>query len=93
MSTPTNFTVEQRGDMSRFVAPIGVGTQDPGPVGFFGTTPAAQRTGTVLAAIATTAATSTSPFGFTSAQANAIIATLNEVRATLILYGLHTGAA
>lgn len=83
--------------------------------GFHGAAKTAQRTGatqaavtnTVGAAVAATAATSTVPFGFAEAQANAIVtnvnalrvdviannALLNELRAALVEKGLIKGAA
>lgn len=47
-------------------------------VGLFGKTPVVQQT--AITAVATTAATSTTPFGFTEAQANAIIAGINQAK-------------
>ena len=51
-------------------------------VGFHGSTPSTQRSGSAQDAVVDTAATSTTPFGYTEAQANAILALLNELRAT-----------
>lgn len=62
-------------------------------VGFYGATPIAQRAGAAQAAVATTAATSTSPFGFAEAQANAIVTLVNELRAALVAAGIIKGAA
>lgn len=57
-------------------------------IGFWGATPSAQVAFTA-AAIATTAASSAAgSFSFTSAQANGIIALLNEVRAAMVSMGL-----
>lgn len=61
-------------------------------VGFHGATPSAQRAGAAQAAVATTGA-STSAYGFTEAQANALVALVNEMRATLVEKGLMKGAA
>jgi len=47
-------------------------------IGFYGTTPAVQ---TLVGSIATTAPTSTSPFGFTSAQAVSILAAVRAIQA------------
>lgn len=58
-----------------------------------GTKPVGIRAGAAQAAVTTTAATSTSPFGFTEAQANATITLVNELRAALIACGIITGAA
>lgn len=60
---------------------------------FLGSTPVVQRVGAAGAAVATTAATSSTPFGFSEAQANAIVALVNELRATMVAVGLHKGAA
>lgn len=58
--------------------------------GFFGlATPIVQPTG--VTAVATTASTSTSPFGFTTAaQADAIVAAVNQFRTILNSLGLST---
>jgi UDP-N-acetyl-D-mannosaminuronic acid transferase (WecB/TagA/CpsF family) len=62
-------------------------------IGFYGGTPVAQRSGadqtavstTVGGAVATTAATATSPFGYTTAaQADAIVANVNALRADVL---------
>lgn len=60
---------------------------------FLGSTPVVQRVGAAGAAVATTAATSSTPFGFSEAQANAIVALVNELRATMVALGLHKGSA
>lgn len=57
-----------------------------GKVGFFGAAPTVQDaiTTTVGSAVAGTAATSTSPFGYAEAQANAIVANVNALRVDLL---------
>lgn len=62
-------------------------------IAFHGADPVAQRAGSAQAAVAATAATSTTPFGYSEAQANAIVTLLNEIRATLVEKGLMKGAA
>lgn len=63
-------------------------------IALYGATPVAQRSGAAGAAVGTTAATSTTPYGFaTSTQANAISTLLNELRATVVGLGAHKGAA
>lgn len=62
-------------------------------LGFLGATPIVQRASAAGAAVATTASTNSSPYGFSEAQANGIITLLNEVRATLVAFGLHKGSA
>lgn len=82
-----------------------VGQSTTDLVGFYGTTPIVQRSGAAQAAVATstitTAATTTSPWGFaTSTQADAIAAQVvllrtlaNENRAALVALGLIKGSA
>jgi UDP-N-acetyl-D-mannosaminuronic acid transferase (WecB/TagA/CpsF family) len=60
---------------------------------FLGSTPVVQRVGAAQAAVAATAATSTTPFGYAEAQANAIVTLLNEIRAALIAVGIIKGSA
>lgn len=63
-------------------------------VGFFGTSPIAKRGVAAQAIVTTTAATTSTPYGFsTAAQADAIVTLVNELRATLIAYGLIKGSA
>lgn len=62
-------------------------------LGFWGATPVVQRSGAAQAAVVTTAATQTSPFGYaTLGQANAIVTLVNELRAAMVLYGLIKGS-
>ncbi len=59
----------------------------------YGATPVAQRSGAAGAAVATTAATTTSPYGFsTLTQANAVVTLVNEIRAALVAYGIMKGS-
>lgn len=62
-------------------------------VGFYGASPIVQRSGSAQAAVATTAATSSTPYGYSQAQANGIVTLLNEIRATLVAAGLMKGSA
>lgn len=63
-------------------------------LGFYGTTPIAQRAGAAQAAVVTTAATQTTPYGFaTQAQADAIVALVNELRAWAVAIGFIKGSA
>lgn len=62
-------------------------------VAFHGATPVVQRAAAAQAAVATTAATSTTPFGFSEAQANALVALVNEMRAALVEKGIIKGSA
>lgn len=52
-----------------------------------------QRAGSAQAAVAATAATNSSPYGYSEAQANAIVTLLNEIRAALIEKGIIKGEA
>ena len=62
-------------------------------ISLHGAIPTVQRASASQASVATTAATSTSPFGYTSAQANGIITLVNEIRATLVEKGIMKGSA
>lgn len=55
-------------------------------IGFFGVAPTVQAaiTTTVGSAVAGTAATSATPFGYAEAQANAIVANVNALRVDLL---------
>lgn len=71
---------------------IGTGTTEK--IAFHNATPVVQRAGAAQAAVATTAATQTTPWGFsTQAQADAIVTLVNEIRAALVEKGLIKGAA
>lgn len=70
-----------------------LGQSSSDKVSFYGATPMAQRANSAQALIATTAATSTSPYGFTSTQANALIAGFNEISTLLTSLGLWKGGA
>jgi UDP-N-acetyl-D-mannosaminuronic acid transferase (WecB/TagA/CpsF family) len=70
-----------------------VGQSATDKIGFYGATPVAQRAGSAQAAVTTTAATSTTPFGYSEAQANAIVALVNEMRAALVAVGIIKGAS
>lgn len=72
---------------------LNLGRNTTDHVGFHGVTPVVQRAGAAQAAVATTAPTNSSPYGFTSAQAAAIIALVNELRAALVEKGIIKGAA
>lgn len=59
-----------------------------------GTLPVGMRASSSQAAVTTTAATSTTPYGFsTSAQADAIVTLVNEIRASLVACGIIKGSA
>lgn len=76
--------------------PLGtcLGQSASDPISFHGASPIAQRSGAAQVAVATTGATNTTPYGFTTAaQADAIVTLLNEVRATLVANGLMKGSA
>tara|TARA_R100001086_G_scaffold250077_1_gene193285 strand:- start:1989 stop:2261 length:273 start_codon:yes stop_codon:yes gene_type:complete len=62
-------------------------------VGVHGATPVAQRASADQAAVAATAATNSTPYGYSEAQANAIVTLLNEIRAALVEKGIIKGSA
>lgn len=63
-------------------------------IGFYGATPVVQPSGSSQAAVSTTAATTTTPWGFTtSTQANAIVTLVNKMRADLVTLGLIKGSS
>lgn len=70
-----------------------LGTAAAEKLGFHGATPVVQRAGAAQAAVVTTAATNSTPYGYSQAQADAIVALLNEIRATLVAKGLMKGSA
>ncbi len=63
-------------------------------IGFYGlATPIAQRTSASQAAVTTTAAQTTTPYGYsTAAQADAIVTLVNELRAALVALNLIKGS-
>jgi alpha-D-ribose 1-methylphosphonate 5-triphosphate synthase subunit PhnH len=71
-----------------------IGTATGQKLAFHNSTPVIQRAGAAQAAVATTAATQTTPWGFTTqAQPDAIVTLLNEIRAALVEKGIIKGAA
>ena len=60
-------------------------------IAFYNATPVAQRSGSAQATVPTTAPTNATPYGYSQAQATAIITLLNEIRATLVGLGLMKG--
>lgn len=62
-------------------------------VGFIGAVPVVQRASADQAALATTGATTSTPYGYSQAQANGLIAGFNEIRATLVALGFWKGSA
>jgi hypothetical protein len=71
-----------------------IGTTTAQLIGFHGTAGTIQRASAAQAAVATTAATQTSPWGFTTqAQADGIVTLVNEIRTVLVNKGLMKGSA
>ena len=71
-----------------------LGTATTQKLAFHNSAPVAQRSGVAQAAVATTGATNSTPYGYTTAaQANAIVTLLNEIRAALVEKGLIKGSA
>lgn len=66
----------------------------PDKLSFYGAAPIVQRAGAAQAAVVTTAATQSTPYGYaTQAQADALVALVNELRAAMVALGLIKGAA
>lgn len=71
-----------------------IGTATNELIAFHNATPVGQRAGAAQAAVATTAATNVTPYGFTTAaQADALVTLVNELRAFAVEKGLIKGAA
>lgn len=71
-----------------------ISTEIDQKIGFHGATPTIQRSGSSQEAVATTGATQTTPYGYTTAaQANGIVTLLNEIRASLVEKGIIKGSA
>lgn len=74
------------------VANSTIGRSSADTIGFYGAAKIAQRQSSAVAAVVTTAAISSSTsatcFGYTSAQATAIVALVNELRAAAVALGL-----
>lgn len=74
-------------------SPVYVGGTSDSTVGFYSTAPIAQPSGAAQAAVATDAATTgAATYGFTSAQANGMVATVNALRLALVNLGLIKGS-
>ena len=63
-----------------------------GSMGFFGTTPVTQTSGSAQAAVTTAAPVSGIGYGFTYAQAVAVRTLLNEMRRVLVVHGIMPGS-
>lgn len=71
-----------------------IGTEITQKISFHNSTPVVQRSGAAQAAVSTTASTQSTPYGYTtSAQADAIVTLLNEIRAALVEKGIIKGSA
>lgn len=70
-----------------------IGTATTQKFAFHNSTPVVQRSGAAQAAVVTTASTNVTPFGYTQAQADAIVALVNELRAAIVEKGLIKGSA
>ncbi len=71
-----------------------IGTATTQKLGFWNVTPVIQPANANQAAVATTAATNITPYGFTTAaQADGIITLLNGIRSALVSAGIIKGAA
>ena len=71
-----------------------IGTATSQKIGFYNVTPIVQPSGASQAAVATTAATNTTPYGYTTAaQADALVTLVNKIRTDLVSLGLIKGSA
>ena len=71
-----------------------IGTAVTQKIGFWNVTPVVQPASANQAEVATTAATDSTPWGFsTQAQADSIVTLLNEIRSALVAVGIIKGAA
>lgn len=71
-----------------------IGAASTSKVALHGKTPVVMRSGAAQVAVTTTAATSTTPYGYaTKAQAEAIVTLVNEIRDTLVEKGIFKGSA
>ncbi len=61
-------------------------------ISFYNANPVAQRSSAAQTAVPTTPPTNSSPYGYSQAQAAAIVTLLNEIRATLVGLGLMKGS-
>lgn len=79
-------------NVGRTAQPVQFGGSATATLGFYGATPVAQPALSAYAAVATTAvinsSISSSCFGYTSAQATAIVTLVNGLRAALVSLGL-----
>lgn len=89
------------GPASTVTSAYGLGPGNPTLIGgttsdlvaFFGTAAVTQPSGAAQAAVATDAATTgAATYGFTSAQANGMVATVNAIRTALLNLGLIKGS-
>jgi hypothetical protein len=63
-------------------------------ISLYGATPVVQPSGAAQAAVATTGATNTTPYGFTTAaQADGLVALVNAIRSALVSQGIIKGGA
>jgi hypothetical protein len=62
-------------------------------IAFYNVTPIPQRSGAAQAAVDATPPINTNAFGFSQEQATALLALVNEIRATLVAVGLMKGSA
>ena len=73
---------------------LAIGETTAQKIGFYGVTPIAQRSGAAQAAVGSTAAVNSAPWGYASqAQADAIVTLVNELRAWAVAQGFIKGSA
>ena len=101
MALPAIGDGEQIGDgnanetllVGRVGQPVKVAASTSTTLSFYGTAAIAQPSGAAQAAVATDAATTgAATYGFTSAQANGMVGTVNAIRTALVNLGLIKGS-
>ena len=93
ITTTGNLTVSAVNIVTDTVTGTQIATATTQLIAFYGATPIPQRAGAAQAQVVTTAPTNVTPYGYTQAQATAILTLLNEVQAALVVLGLIKGSA
>jgi hypothetical protein len=89
-----NVTLSARNIITDTTTGMKIGTAVTQKLGFYNATPVVQPSGASQAAVTTTAATQTTPWGFsTQAQADAIVTLVNALRTAMVNTGLIKGSA
>lgn len=92
-SVTTSITVNSGSVITDTTTGLKIATSTAQKLAFHNSTPVIQRAGAAQAAAPADAATNVAPYGYSQAQADAIVTLLNEIRAALVEKGLIKGAA